>query len=142
MLSLAPAASTFGLCASTASAGSFCLFCENGDGGLPTLTRVSPPPVASAPGTPNRVAPTASAQSATSDLRRAERLLIALPFAALRPLLEQVISTLRRWFSTRTRRLGGRSDRSVVEPRHNVACAPRNAGHGWSDCYQGVRSEE
>ncbi len=39
ILSFAPAASTFGWLASTASAGSFCLFCENGEtGGLPTLT--------------------------------------------------------------------------------------------------------
>src|SRR5690348_3385322 len=41
MLSFAPAASTSGCSTSTASAGSFCLFCENGDAGLPTLTRTS-----------------------------------------------------------------------------------------------------
>ena len=34
-----PAARMFGWFASTAKAGSFCLFCENGVGGLPTLTR-------------------------------------------------------------------------------------------------------
>src|SRR6266567_6443557 len=36
--SFAPAASTVGACGSTATAGSFCLFCENGEGGLPTVT--------------------------------------------------------------------------------------------------------
>src|SRR5881397_34356 len=41
MLSLAPAARMFGWFASIATAGSFCLFCENGVLGLPTLTRVS-----------------------------------------------------------------------------------------------------
>ena len=41
MLSFAPDASTFGCSTSTLSAGSFCLFCENGVGGLPTLTRTS-----------------------------------------------------------------------------------------------------
>src|SRR5438874_10675390 len=42
--SLAPAASTLGWLASTARAGSFCLFCENGPVGLPTVTRVSADP--------------------------------------------------------------------------------------------------
>ena len=32
---------TLGWLASTASAGSFCLFCENGEGGLPLLTSTS-----------------------------------------------------------------------------------------------------
>src|SRR4051795_5199894 len=41
MLSLAPATTTAGLLASMATAGSFCLFCENGLGGLPKLTRAS-----------------------------------------------------------------------------------------------------
>src|SRR5438477_4012208 len=43
MLSFAPATSTFGWFGSTASAGSFCLFCENGVVRLvvPTLTSVS-----------------------------------------------------------------------------------------------------
>src|SRR5206468_9754648 len=41
MLSLAPAARMFGWFASIATAGSFCLFCENGLGGLPMVTRVS-----------------------------------------------------------------------------------------------------
>src|ERR687887_603438 len=41
MLSLAPAASTDGSVGSIAIAGSFCLFCENGVGGLPALTRTS-----------------------------------------------------------------------------------------------------
>src|SRR5262245_19172287 len=41
MLSLAPATTMFGFAGSTATAGSFCLFCEKGVGGLPTVTRVS-----------------------------------------------------------------------------------------------------
>src|SRR5436190_10291544 len=41
MLSLAPEARMFGWFASIATAGSFCLFCENGLGGLPMVTRVS-----------------------------------------------------------------------------------------------------
>src|SRR5919198_4722981 len=41
--SLEPAARTLGWFASTAMAGSFCLFCAKGDGGLPFETRVSPP---------------------------------------------------------------------------------------------------
>src|SRR5215216_6823270 len=41
MLSLAPATSTLGWLASTATAGSFCLFWENGLVGLPTVTSVS-----------------------------------------------------------------------------------------------------
>src|SRR4030088_1733115 len=36
--SLEPETSTFGWLASTARAGSFCLFCGNGVGGLPTVT--------------------------------------------------------------------------------------------------------
>src|SRR5207302_7162233 len=32
----------FGVLASTASAGSFCLFCENGEGGLPAVTTATP----------------------------------------------------------------------------------------------------
>src|SRR5262249_61420406 len=38
--SLAPATTTDGSCASIATAGSFCLFCENRDAGLPTVTSV------------------------------------------------------------------------------------------------------
>src|SRR5258708_10513583 len=41
--SFEPAAKMFGCLASTASAGSFCLFCGKGVGGLPTVTSVSPP---------------------------------------------------------------------------------------------------
>src|SRR5437588_11745014 len=41
MLVFAPGTRTFGVLASTASAGSFCLFCENGEGGLTAETRVS-----------------------------------------------------------------------------------------------------
>src|SRR5689334_1067373 len=40
MLSLDPATTTDGWFASIATAGSFCLFCENGDIGLPTVTSV------------------------------------------------------------------------------------------------------
>src|SRR5215212_11479151 len=46
--SLAPAAKMLGWAWSTATAGSFCLFWENGLVGLPTDTRVSPPWVAEA----------------------------------------------------------------------------------------------
>src|SRR3954451_10808367 len=42
MLSFEPAASTSGCFWSTATAGSFCLFCENGPVGLPTVTSDSP----------------------------------------------------------------------------------------------------
>lgn len=42
MLSFAPATRMSGWLASTAIAGSFCLFCENGVEGLPTLTSGSP----------------------------------------------------------------------------------------------------
>ena len=41
MLSLAPATATLVWLGSMATAGSFCLFCENGLVGLPMLTRVS-----------------------------------------------------------------------------------------------------
>src|SRR5579859_2464074 len=44
--SLEPAARIVGLFALTAIAGSFCLFCENGVGGLPLLTSTSPPTAA------------------------------------------------------------------------------------------------
>ena len=50
MLSFAPAARTFGCDASTASAGSFCLFCEKTASLLATVTSRSPPCVARAPG--------------------------------------------------------------------------------------------
>src|SRR3954454_22800903 len=49
--SLEPAATMVGTYGLTATAGSFCLFCENGDGGLPVVTRVSSV-VAVAPATP------------------------------------------------------------------------------------------
>src|SRR3954470_12908957 len=39
--SLAPAAAMLGMYGLTATAGSFCLFCENGDAGLPIVTKVS-----------------------------------------------------------------------------------------------------
>jgi len=43
MLSFAPAARTAGWFASIATDGSFCLFSENGDTGLPVLTRFEVP---------------------------------------------------------------------------------------------------
>ena len=52
--SFAPAAAMFGLAGLTATAGSFCLFCENGAGGLPTVTFVSLP-YAVAPATAARM---------------------------------------------------------------------------------------
>src|SRR6478736_5985570 len=45
MLSFAPAARTVGSPASIATAGSFCLFCENGMVGLALVTSASVPPV-------------------------------------------------------------------------------------------------
>jgi hypothetical protein len=41
--SLTPAAAMLGSFGFTATAGSFCLFCANGDGGLRTVTNVSDP---------------------------------------------------------------------------------------------------
>ena len=49
MFSFAPATSTFVWFASIASAGSFCLFSENGVAGLPTVTSASPEPFGAAP---------------------------------------------------------------------------------------------
>ena len=49
MLSFAPAARTAGCAASIATAGSFCLFCENGAAGLPLLTRVLTPAASATP---------------------------------------------------------------------------------------------
>src|SRR6266511_1479946 len=72
MLSFDPAARTAGWLASTASAGSFCLFCENGVDGLPTETRVSG---LSAKATPT-IAPTASAAAN----KVARNVLIGSPF--------------------------------------------------------------
>jgi hypothetical protein len=75
MLSLDPAASTSSWFASIATAGSFCLFCENGLGGLPTETSRSP-------GTPTALG-TASA-SAAATAPSSERFLFMGP-----PLPEQ-----------------------------------------------------
>lgn len=63
MLSLTPAAMTFGWFASIAIAGSFCLFCENGVSGLPTVTSVSPLAAAANETMPSATA-VASAKSA------------------------------------------------------------------------------
>src|SRR5919202_2382108 len=81
MLSSAPAASTFGWFASTARAGSFCLFCENTRSLLPTVTSVSPPWMASAPG----AALTASTapQATSKNVRRRSRLKAPLMFLPL-----------------------------------------------------------
>jgi hypothetical protein len=62
MLSFEPAASTSSLLASIAIAGSFCLFCENGLGGLPTETSRSPV-AATAPGTVSTSAAAAAPSS-------------------------------------------------------------------------------
>jgi len=50
MLSFAPATTTFGWAGSMATAGSFCLFWENGAAGLPTLTSTEVSEVATAAG--------------------------------------------------------------------------------------------
>src|SRR5438094_10271801 len=65
--SLAPATRTLEACASTAMAGSFCLFCENGVVGLPTVTRVSVEP-ASAPTEAVASPATATMTGRTGDL--------------------------------------------------------------------------
>src|SRR5438270_11666240 len=72
--SLAPATITLGLLGSIASAGSFCLFWENGVGGLPTLTSWSTGGAAVAAATPPRT--TARAVSST---RYSRRLIIVTP---------------------------------------------------------------
>src|SRR4029450_5061664 len=66
----------FGAIGLIATAGSFCLFCGNGDGGLPTVTRVSPPCVASPAGTTSTA--TATATAAASD--RVQGRFISTPF--------------------------------------------------------------
>src|SRR5215211_6680744 len=68
MLSFAPAARMFGCAASTAIAGSFCLFCENTASLLPTVTSRSPPWTANAPETAKT---SAAANNATTPPRRA-----------------------------------------------------------------------
>src|SRR5260370_21453644 len=65
MLSLDPATTTDGLCASIATAGSFCLFCENGDGGLPTVSSV---PVAGGSASGAATAVPAMATTTNSDI--------------------------------------------------------------------------
>src|SRR6266550_7582312 len=71
MLSFAPAATMFGWAASMATAGSFCLFCENGVVGLPTVTSMSPPGWAFA------VEPTANgARARTPATERRPRILV------------------------------------------------------------------
>src|SRR5438876_7288812 len=78
MLSFDPATRTFGWFASTASAGSFCLFCENGVGGLPTFTNVSEltaPPAGTAP-----AATRATTTAGRRGNRREDRFTMETPF--------------------------------------------------------------
>src|SRR5215211_8103176 len=125
MLSLEPAASTSSWLASIASAGSFCLFCENGLDGLPTETSRSPG-AATAPGTDSASA----APTAPSSQRF---LLMSTPLptddvaSATYPLRAQV--------QTGSRRQGagaGQWRASPVAPRRAQSCAaelssPRSA---------------
>src|SRR3954471_1494279 len=67
--SLAPATMTFGAWASTARAGSFCLFCENGPDGLPLLTRVSPPAATAVADASAITAPTTTIENVGPRLR-------------------------------------------------------------------------
>src|SRR3954470_19073447 len=69
MLSFAPAASTAGWLASIATAGSFCLFAENGDAGLPALTSVSGLNATALP-----AGPATTAAAATSNARKGCRM--------------------------------------------------------------------
>ncbi|TML12893.1 MAG: hypothetical protein E6G31_08530 [Actinobacteria bacterium] len=62
MFSFAPATTMFGWFASIAIAGSFCLFCENGDGLLPVLTSASVPGAAPASAATESAIPAASAR--------------------------------------------------------------------------------
>src|SRR5919206_3437844 len=57
MLSFAPAATTFVATGLTATAGSFCLFCENGVVGLPTVTSASCAGAGAANAAPRTAAP-------------------------------------------------------------------------------------
>src|SRR5215218_608377 len=79
MLSLAPATTTSGWFASIATAGSFCLFCENGPGGLPTDTSVSLPCTAKAGRATSAAHNTASPAAPKSTFRR----MIPFPFSTL-----------------------------------------------------------
>src|SRR4051812_5000611 len=66
--SFEPAASTEGLVGSTATVGSFCLFCGNGEGGLPVLTRASEPS-ATAGTAPNESTPRTTANQRRFSIR-------------------------------------------------------------------------
>jgi hypothetical protein len=72
MLSLAPAASTVGWLASTATVGSFCLFWEKGAVGLPTETSLSPPGCAEA--IAGAIIPTTSARKPATTACRPSRM--------------------------------------------------------------------
>src|SRR5215211_3612655 len=125
MLSLEPAASTSSWLASIASAGSFCLFCENGLDGLPTETSRSPG-AATAPGTDSASA----APTAPSSQR-------FLPMNTPLPTEDLASSTypLRAQVQTGSRRQGagaGQWRASPVAPRRAQSCAaelssPRSA---------------
>src|SRR6059058_6322084 len=69
--SLAPDTTMFGWAASIATAGSFCLFCENGVTGLPTLTRVSAGGDATAAPTPTVMTATVARMLKRTDLMSA-----------------------------------------------------------------------
>src|SRR3954452_22306876 len=84
----------FGCAASTAIAGSFCLFCENGDGGLPAVTFVSGLNASAAP-TSTVIASTSA--PATMTARRLTRLI----------LLIFPLSVPRRYRATRLPRFAG-----------------------------------
>src|SRR5260370_39825840 len=75
MLSLAPATTTDGWLASIATAGSFCLFCENGDTGLPTVTSV---PVAGGSVTGSATAVPAIASTMNNDVPAAANLSVRI----------------------------------------------------------------
>src|SRR5262249_59934048 len=82
MLSFEPATITFGLLGSIAMAGSFCLFCENGVVGLPTVTSVSPPGWATATAAPETTATVASSARVAREIRIWLLLLGPMPDAA------------------------------------------------------------
>src|SRR6478609_6670054 len=72
--SLEPATSTLGCSASIATAGSFCLFCENGVNGLPTVTRLSGLNAAAVPAPTNNAPVTSTDTKATLRIENPPRL--------------------------------------------------------------------
>ena len=75
MLSFEPAATTVGWFASIATAGSFCLFLENGPAGLPTVTSVSPPAPAAGPAPAIAVAIASDVATASAAVLRDVRMI-------------------------------------------------------------------